>query len=71
MEEKILNEVVETTKENDLLEDNEPVNEDAKRAAEELSKKEEITEDDIFDIALKNDSTISEEDREIVEKIKV
>ena len=41
MEEKILNEVVETTKENDLLEDNEPVNEDAKRAAEELSKKEE------------------------------
>lgn len=71
MEEKILNEeVVETTNEKDLLEDNEPVNEDAKRAAEELSKKEEITEGDIFDIALKNDSTISEEDREIVEKLK-
>ena len=33
-------------------------------------RKKKITEDDIFDIALKNDSTISEEDREIVEKLK-
>ena len=72
MEEKILNEEVvkDITPVQPESKEEEPVNEDAKRAAEELSKKEEITEDDIFDVALKNDSTLSKEDREIVEKLK-
>ena len=54
----------------DLLKENEPVNEGAKKAAEELSKKEIIEEEDIFDIALKNDTSLSEEDKEMMEKLK-
>ena len=54
----------------DLLKENEPVNEGAKKAAEELSKKEVIEEEDIFDLALKNDTNLSEEDKEMMEKLK-
>ena len=56
----------------DLLkeEENEVVNEGAKKAAEELSKKEVIEEEDIFDLALKNDTNLSEEDKEMMEKLK-
>lgn len=54
----------------DLLKENEPVNEGAKKAAEELSKKEVIEEGDIFDLALKNDTNLSEEDKEMMEKLR-
>lgn len=54
----------------DLLKENEPVNEGAKKAAEELSKKEVIEEGDIFDLALKNDNNLSEEDKEMMEKLR-
>lgn len=54
----------------DLVKEEEIVNEGAKKAAEELSKKEVIEEGDIFDLALKNDTNLSDEDKEMMEKLR-
>ena len=54
----------------DLVKEEEIVNEGAKKAAEELSKKEVIEEGDIFDLALKNDTNLSDEDKEMMKKLR-